>query len=142
MTALAYAAPAPRDVFTVHDALDLLDWKRRVFALYEQVRMTPDPEIAWNLWRETREQLYRTHPQSPLPTEHRSGYRDAFFPYDPAYRVVGEIRKFAPGPSALPASTGGTFAFTRIGRVGFTLLGVERELELSWNEGYGGGVLL
>jgi uncharacterized protein len=143
MTALAHphtaATPA---AFTVHDALDLLDWKRRIFALYEEVRATVDPETAWNLWRETREALYRTHPQSPLPAGLRAGYGGAFFPYDPAYRVVGEIRNGTRRRGVLPASTGGTFAFTRIGRVGFTLLGEEHELELSWNEGYGGGVLL
>ncbi len=137
MIALAHS-----DVFTVHDAVDLLDWKRRIFALYEEVRATPDPEAAWNQWRETREELYRTHPQSPVPADRRAGYGEAFFPYDPAYRVVGEIRNGASRPGVLPASTGGTFAFTRIGRVGFTLLGDEHELELSWNEGYGGGVLL
>ncbi len=137
MIALAHS-----DVFTVHDAVDLLDWKRRIFALYEEVRAAPDPEAAWNHWRETREELYRTHPQSPVPAYRQSGYGDAFFPYDPDYRVVGEIRNGASRPGVLPASTGGTFAFTRIGRVGFTLLGEEHELELSWNEGYGGGVLL
>ena len=142
MTALAHAGAPARNAFTVHDALDLLDWKRRIFALYAEVRATKDPEAAWNHWRETREELYRTHPQSPLPVDRRAGYGDAFFPYDPAYRVVGEIRNGGPLLAALPASTGGTFAFTRIGRVGFTLLGEERELELSWNEGYGGGVLL
>src|SRR5262249_6846873 len=131
MTALAHTPAPARDAFTVHDALDLLDWKRRIFALYEQVRAFPDPETAWNLWRETRVELYRTHPQSPLPAHRRAGYGNAFFPYDPAYRVVGEIRNGASRPSALPASTGGTFAFTRIGRVCFTLLGEERELELS-----------
>jgi uncharacterized protein len=142
MTSLAHTPLANAEVFTVHDALDLLDWKRRIFALYEEVRATRDPEEAWNHWRETREALYRSHRQSPLPPERRGGYGDAFFPYDPAYRVVGEIRNGVPRPSALPASTGGTFAFTRIGHVGFTLLGEEHELELSWNEGYGGGVLL
>jgi uncharacterized protein (DUF1684 family) len=142
MSAIAQATAGTEDGFSVHDALDLLDWKRRVFALYEEVRGTGDAETAWNLWRETRESLYRVHPQSPVPAEHRAGYGDAFFPYDPAYRVVGEIRTGSPRPGALPASTGGTFSFTRIGHVRFTLSGAVHELELSWNEGYGGGVLL
>jgi len=142
MSALAHGTARAEESFTVHDALDLLDWKRRVFTLYEEVRGASNPETAWNLWRETRIELYRTHPQSPLPAHNRSGYGDAFFPYDPAYRVVGEIRNDRPRPEPLPASTGDTFAFTRIGRVGFTLLGVSHELELSWNDGYGGGVLL
>ena len=52
---------------TAGTTLELLDWKRRVFALYESVRASGDPEAAWRQWRETREELFRTHPQSPLP---------------------------------------------------------------------------
>ena len=29
-------------MFTIADALDLLDWKRRIFALYEAVRAEAD----------------------------------------------------------------------------------------------------
>jgi uncharacterized protein len=143
MTALAHPSDtADPPVFNVFDALDLLDWKRRIFALYEEVRAATDPEAAWTLWRDVREHLYRTHPQSPLPPDRRGAYGDAFFPYDPAYRVVAEVVDGSPHPGRLPASTGGTFAFNRVGRARFTLLGDEHELELHWNEGYGGGILL
>ena len=47
--------------------LDLLDWKRRVFDLYREVRLEPDPEAAWRRWRAVRDELFATHPQSPLP---------------------------------------------------------------------------
>jgi uncharacterized protein (DUF1684 family) len=136
------AAPPNAHAFTAGDALDLLDWKRRIFALYDGVRALDDPEEAWNLWRETREELYRTHPQSPLPEQERARYRDAFFAYEPAYRVVATVADAPPEPSAIPASTGGTFAFSRLGVARFTLRGRELELELHWNEGYGGGILL
>ena len=36
----------------LRDALDLLDWKRRVFALYGEVRAEPDPQAAWQRWRD------------------------------------------------------------------------------------------
>ncbi len=128
--------------FAAHDALDLLDWKRRIFDLYERVRAEPDAEAAWRLWRGTREHLYRTHPQSPLPPERRAAYRDAFFRYDPAYRVLAEVEDVRPRPSPVPVSDGAPFAFTRIGVARFLLLGRELELELDWNEGYGGGILV
>jgi hypothetical protein len=128
--------------FTADDALDLLDWKRRIFALYDRVRAAPDPEDAWNEWRDVREELYRTHPQSPLPPDRRATYGDTFFPYDPAYRVVAEIVDGDCTPSPIAASTGGTFAFSRLGVARFALAGREHELELHWNEGYGGGILL
>jgi hypothetical protein len=135
------AAPTAH-ALTSGDALDLLDWKRQVFALYAEVRALDDPEQAWNLWRETREDLYRTHPQSPLPESDRPGYADAFFTYDPSYRVTASVVAAPPEPSEIPASTGGAFAFSRIGLARLTLDDQELELELHWNEGYGGGILL
>ncbi len=124
------------------DELDLLDWKRRIFDLYDRVRSMADPEAAWVLWRTVREELYRTHPQSPLPPGRRGSYGSAFFPYDARYRVTAEVSDAEPRPSPVPSSRGGSFAFTRVGVSRFDLLGEERELELHWNEGYGGGILV
>src|SRR5947208_1993953 len=45
----------------------LLDWKRRVFALYAQVRDEADPERGWRDWCAVREDLFASHPQSPAP---------------------------------------------------------------------------
>ena len=42
------------------DELDLLDWKRRVFALYAEVRATANAEDAWRRWRAARD-----HPEQP-----------------------------------------------------------------------------
>jgi uncharacterized protein (DUF1684 family) len=140
MTALILGRDA--HAFGALEALDLLDWKRRIFALYAEVRADPDPAAAWLHWRDVRTELYRTHPQSPVPADTRAGYGDAFFPYDPAYRVVAEVTDGAPVSSPIPASTGGTFAFSRSGHAHFDLLGCKHELELHWNEGYGGGILV
>ena len=35
------------------DPLELMDWKRRVFGLYAEIRASEEPEAAWRLWRET-----------------------------------------------------------------------------------------
>jgi uncharacterized protein (DUF1684 family) len=142
MTLTVGAPGADPHAFGVLEALDLLDWKRRIFALYAEVRATADTADAWLHWRDTRTALYRTHPQSPVPADVRASYGDAFFPYDPAYRVVAEVTEGAPVPSPIPASTGGAFAFSRVGHARLELLGAEHDLELHWNEGYGGGILV
>ena len=49
------------------DRLELLDWKRRIFALYQDVRGSPDPLAAWRQWRGVRDELFFAHPQSPVP---------------------------------------------------------------------------
>jgi hypothetical protein len=52
------------------EMLTLFDWKRTIFALYEEIRNTRDPGQAWDEWRSTRERLFRTHPSLRSP---RSG---------------------------------------------------------------------
>ena len=81
------------------DAFALLDWKRRVFALYQSVRSTPDAEAAWNLWREGRDDLFRTHPQSPLPEAERGDFTGLqYFDYEPQLRVLADVQAAEPEP--------------------------------------------
>ena len=123
--------------------LQLLDWKRRVFALYAEVRADPDPEHAWKRWRAERDALFRTHPQSPVPVGEQGRYPGiSYFDYDPAFRVLGEV---LPGDGELRdvgASGGETVRFRRFGAVRFDLPGGPQELALYWLEGYGGGIFL
>lgn len=129
--------------FGVTEALDLLEWKRTIFAAYEDVRATADSESAWERWRATRDYLYRAHPQSPLPESMRGSFGGCrFHPYDPSFRVVGAVEDLPAEPRPLAVSSGGVFSFTRIGVVRFDLAGGQQELELTWNDGYGGGLFL
>ena len=52
--------------------LALWDWRRRVADLYAGIRAL-DPETGWAGWRQGRDDLFRTHPQSPL-TGDRTGF--------------------------------------------------------------------
>jgi uncharacterized protein len=125
------------------DELDLLDWKRRVFALYADARTSDDAESAWRRWRDGRDALFGSHPQSPFARESRAAFAGLpYFDYDPAWRVLGEV---VPGDGALrdvAASGGETVRFRRFGVVQFELAGSPGELALFWLEGYGGGVFL
>jgi uncharacterized protein (DUF1684 family) len=125
------------------DALQLLDWKRRVFELYARVRAADDPGEAWREWRATRDDLFATHPQSPIPPSERGRFGGlAYFDYDSAYRVLAHVRPAEPERFDIATSGDEAIAFTRTGAAGFELLGEERDLELYWLEGYGGGLYL
>jgi uncharacterized protein len=125
------------------ELLDLLDWKRRIFRLYAEVRESFDPEAAWRHWRDVRDDLYRSHPQSPLRPEDRAGFAGiSYFGYDPALRVLADVTPAPAAPRAIHGSAGSAIAFRRFGRAGFELAGAEQSLELHWLEGYGGGVFL
>ena len=52
------------------EELELLDWKRRIFALYAEIRSDPRPERAWQRWRDVRDDLFRSHPQTPSAVAH------------------------------------------------------------------------
>jgi hypothetical protein len=129
---------------TPRNALDLLDWRRRVSDLYRDVRMAPDLRAAWDRWRAVRRELITTHPQSPIV---EPGRRAAFegpwyFEYDPAFRVRAEVERAEPEHFDIQTSGDGTFGFTRFGRVGFELAGQPCALDVFWMDGYGGGVFL
>lgn len=122
---------------------DLLDWRRRVAALYAEVRASDEPEKAWWRWREVRDELFSRHPQSPFPPDRRKIFRGIeYFEYDPAFRVLADVEPAEPSDIALPGSAGETFSATRFAAARFELDGAERVLGLHWLEGYAGGLFL
>jgi len=127
------------------DFFDLLDWKRRVFGLYAAVREAFDPRAGWTRWRATRDELFATHPQSPIPLADRPKFRGLpFFDYDPAARVMAEVVSAEPDHYEIATSgeEEGSYGFTRFAVAEFELSGAPLELELYWLDGYGGGLFL
>ena len=62
---------------TAEDYVTLLDWRRQVADLYSGIRakLPSDRPAAHALWRTGRDELFRSHPQSPLPPSERAGFR-------------------------------------------------------------------
>jgi uncharacterized protein len=125
------------------DELDLLDWKRHVFALYAEVRAAPDPGAAWSGWRAARDELFRTHPQSPLPAASRAAFAGLpYFEYDPALRVLASVEPAEEARISIAGSGEEPTPFRRFATAAFELAGEPRRLALYWLEAYGGGVFL
>ncbi len=131
------------------DELWLADWRRRVAALYGEVRRAAadDPEAAWDHWRAAREALFRGHPQSPVPPGSRSGFRALHYPYDPAARFEVPLEAAAPAPReaaplALPSSGGSIPPMRRVGWVDVPFAAGTRRLSVFWLEEYSGGLFL
>jgi uncharacterized protein (DUF1684 family) len=72
--------------------LELADWRRRVAALYAAIRGDDDPERAHALWRVRRDQLFQTHPQSPLPPGDALRGGLPYWPYDASLRFEIELQ--------------------------------------------------
>ncbi len=125
------------------EVLELLDWKRRIFALYAGVREAADPEPAWRRWCEARDELFRTHPSSPLPAEERPSFPGVpYFDHDPALRVLATVEPRAATPTQIGSSGSEEIAFARFGAARFELGGEEQVLELYWLTAYGGGLFV
>jgi uncharacterized protein (DUF1684 family) len=123
--------------------LDLVDYRRRVFALYARVRAEPDPARAFAVWVAERDGLFASHPQSALPPERRTGFAGlSYFPFDPAGRVLADVAPAEPRRYEVPSSDGATMAFARVGVARFALAGAACELELYWLTAYGGGLFV
>jgi uncharacterized protein (DUF1684 family) len=122
-------------------SLTLLDWRRRVFALYAEVRAADDPRAAHAQWRATRDALFARHPQSPLLPDARAAFSGlAVAPYDPAWRFEVGIETDVE-PSHLEVATG-TDGVVRFDRLGVAPLPGVGTLDVWWLRGYGGGVFV
>jgi uncharacterized protein len=125
--------------------LDLLDYRRRVFAMYSQIREqgTAAP-ASFALFRATRDDLFATHPQSALDTQQKSTFRGLrYYEYNPAYRVLAQVNQaieqveyFADG------GYDGEVKLRQIGQVDFELPNGTGSLGVFWIAGYGGGIFI
>jgi uncharacterized protein (DUF1684 family) len=131
-------------VLSASAALELLDWRRRVFGVYEVTRASNDPRAAWDGWREVRRELITGHPQSPIrDAEERAAFAGpGYFEYDPAARVLASVEATTPERRVIEGSADGRFEMTRFGEARFDLYGRPHALGLYWIEVYGGGVFL
>jgi uncharacterized protein (DUF1684 family) len=122
-------------------SLTLLDWRRRVARLYAEIRAEPDPAAAHEHWRLTRDELLRTHPDSPVPRPGRTRYPGApVAPYDPALRFEAAVDTGVP-PGRMAAVTG-TDGVVRFDRIGCVHLPGGGDPDVWWLAAYGGGVFV
>jgi uncharacterized protein (DUF1684 family) len=121
-------------------SLTLLDWRRRVATLYAAARAAADPEAGWRTWRDGRDELFATHPDSPLGEAARASFAGLpFAPYEPALRFDLELTPAPAERREVPTEADGVI---RLGRIGTVAPGDLGRLDVWWVSGYGGGVFL
>ncbi len=128
-------APASRT------ALDVADWRRRVFDIYKSVREATDPVAAHELWCRERDDLFAHHPSSPLlPATRQKFIGLQVAPYDPAWRFELPLLA-ADEPKSFNFETGtdGVVPFELIGFVDVPGVG---KLYVWRLKSYGGGIFL
>ena len=126
-------------------SITLLGWRRRIRDLYTAVRAEPDARLGWQLWRRGRDELFATHPDSPVRP---AAFRPLpYFPYDPAFRFSAALEPAGSGGGTdrfeVTTATDGLVPFSRIGRVRLANAAHDLgTLDVWWLESYGGGLFV
>jgi uncharacterized protein (DUF1684 family) len=124
-------------------ALQLADWRRRVFGLYAGVRQLSarDASSGHELWKSGRDELFAGHPQSPLLPDDRANFTGLTVArYDPDWRYELEVKRAEePVRLVIDSATDGAIPFTLVGTVRIPYLGT---LDLWRVAGYAGGLFL
>lgn len=126
-------------------ALQVADWRRRVFALYAAVRAAPTPRDGHDLWRRERDELMARHPASPLLPADRTAFAGLpMAPYDPAWRFELPVVPAEPRRIEVATGTDGVVPFERIGAVELPAVSEHAGGRLDvWRlASYGGGVFV
>lgn len=122
-------------------ATSLLDWRRRVAAIYAEVRATPDAAMAHRCWHEARNELLATHPQSPIPVADREKFAGVpVAVYNPTLRFTALVdTDVEPARIEMATGTDGVVPFERAGTVHLDAVG---DLDVWWLASYGGGMFV
>jgi uncharacterized protein (DUF1684 family) len=126
-------------------ALDLVDYRRKVHAIYSGVR---DKRIGieqrWSYWVAARDELIGHHSQSALSEEQRASFTKlAYYPYDPALRFLVDVETdVEPEIFEIPLQADGAFHMQRAAHVHFPVAGSMQTLSIFRILGYAGGLFL
>jgi len=122
--------------------LELTSWRRAIGELYAAVRAEDDPQRGHALWRRGRDDLFRSHPQSPLPPGdplRTTGL--PYWPYEPGLRFEVPL---LPAEREVSLSVPTSDGVTMMARIGCVRLPspVDAVLDVWWLRQYGGGLFL
>lgn len=121
-------------------ALEVADWRRRVFAIYAQVRAATDRAAGHETWRLGRDELFAGHPSTPLLPEDRAAFTGLpVQPYDPDWRFEVELVPADPQRLEVETGTDGVVPFERIGVAAIPGIGT---LDVWRLASYGGGLFV
>jgi uncharacterized protein len=122
--------------------LELASWRRTVCELYAAVRAEDDARRGHALWRRGRDELLRSHPQSPLPPgDPLRSTGLPYWPYDPDLRFEVPLLPASGEMSLSVPASDGAIAMDRMGTVHLPAP-LDAVLDVWWLRQYAGGLFL
>jgi uncharacterized protein (DUF1684 family) len=124
-----------------HASLTLLDWRRRVHAVYTVIRASTDLAQAHAVWSAERDDLFARHPQSPIAIDRRDAFTGVpVAAYDPAWRFELPVETDVEASHIeIATGTDGVVPFDRVGVVRIPTIG---QLDVWALRSYGGGLFI
>jgi len=120
----------------------LLDYRRSVAALYVRVRQPgSDAAESCQRFRQERDALFRSHPQSALLSEQKAVFNGLpYYDYNPAFRFLLPVDpNVASEVLEVELEHDGLLRMRRFGTVHVPIAGQTLTLSLFWLLGYSGG---
>lgn len=130
------------------DYLDLYDYRCRIAAMYrertEAYLVGDNADTVLQHFREARNDLFATHPQSALDEEQRRDFRGlSYFPYNPMLVFLVDIDTHVePTSQNITMNADESMTMTTVGRIHFVVDSQPVALTLYWLDIYGGGLFL
>lgn len=128
--------------------LDLYDYRGNVAEMYRMRRQATlageDAATVLQRFREAREKLFASHPQSALDEEQKRNFQELhYFPYNPTMCIVADIDTDVEQKRlTVVMNAEESMTMTTVGRLHFNIEGQEVALSLYWLNIYGGGLFL
>jgi uncharacterized protein (DUF1684 family) len=122
--------------------LALAHWRCSTAEMYALVRQSENPFQAWQLFVKRRTHLFKVHGQSPLDPGQQASFRSLiYYPYDPAFRVMGQLdHDVETMELAIDLAGDDLLRLKRIATINFEVSSQRARLSLFWVQGYGRGL--
>ncbi len=130
----------------VEPSLAVVDWRERIFDLYREIRQIHpvDPERAFRHFRETRDELFRDHPASPLDATQRRHFKTLpYFDYRHDLNIEAQIVTVNHGKAIdMELDDDGLLRLSHIASAQFSHNETAHALPVYWLGGYAGGLFI
>ena len=128
--------------------LDLYDYRNHVSAFYRQrnsaLRANEDPQTVLAQFRQERDNVFATHPQSALNEEQKRTFIGLrYFPFNPNMRFTATVNiDIESHQQEVVMNATESMKITTVGQLQFTVAQQPVTLSLYWLDIYGGGLFL
>ena len=128
--------------------LDLYNYRTRVATFYRQrntaLHANEDSQMVLAQFRQERDTLFATHPQSALDAEQKQHFQGLrYFPFNPDMRFIATVNiNIEPHRQEVVMNATESMTTTTVGHLQFTVAQQPVTLSLYWLDIYGGGLFL